>query len=263
MTGPMRRAGRPGGSRAGVVLAVLGLLAVPAGLRAQTLAERIDATRDGKVRLTYATRPGVCGDGRAISVEPFNEDWERVCEPGPARVVLTFRAGVLRDVDTYVGGRWRPADERTTDLGTVSAAEAARYFLGLARRRHRARPDVIFPATVADSAEVWPELLDLARDETIPRETRKRAVFWLGQAAGAAVVRDLTGLVQDDDTDREVREHAVFALSQLRGDVGVPALIDIARHHDDPHIRKTALFWLGQSGDPRAIALFEEILLRR
>jgi hypothetical protein len=25
-------------------------------------------------------------------------------------------------------------------------------------------------------------------------------------------------------------------------------------------VRKKALFWLGQSGDPRAIALFEEIL---
>jgi hypothetical protein len=28
----------------------------------------------------------------------------------------------------------------------------------------------------------------------------------------------------------------------------------------DPELRKTALFWLGQSEDPRALGLFEEIL---
>jgi hypothetical protein len=28
----------------------------------------------------------------------------------------------------------------------------------------------------------------------------------------------------------------------------------------DPELRRTALFWLGQSNDPRAIDLFEEIL---
>jgi hypothetical protein len=34
----------------------------------------------------------------------------------------------------------------------------------------------------------------------------------------------------------------------------------IARTNDDPELRKTALFWLGQSEDPRAVTLFEEIL---
>jgi hypothetical protein len=41
---------------------------------------------------------------------------------------------------------------------------------------------------------------------------------------------------------------------------GVPALLRIARSNPDPELRKTALFWLGQSEDPRALALFEEIL---
>jgi hypothetical protein len=37
-------------------------------------------------------------------------------------------------------------------------------------------------------------------------------------------------------------------------------LIRIARASPDPELRKTALFWLGQTEDPRALALFEEIL---
>jgi HEAT repeat protein len=52
-------------------------------------------------------------------------------------------------------------------------------------------------------------------------------------------------------------------LSQLRREEGVPILIRIARTHASPSVRKKALFWLGQSGDPRAIALFEEILTER
>jgi len=35
---------------------------------------------------------------------------------------------------------------------------------------------------------------------------------------------------------------------------------EVARNNRDPEVRRSALFWLGQSGDPRAISLFEEIL---
>jgi HEAT repeat protein len=52
----------------------------------------------------------------------------------------------------------------------------------------------------------------------------------------------------------------VFALSQRPDEEGVPALIRIARTHRHPELRRQALFWLGQSGDPRALTLFEEIL---
>ena len=52
-------------------------------------------------------------------------------------------------------------------------------------------------------------------------------------------------------------------ISQLRGDQGVAALIEIAQTHRDRHVRRKAMFWLGQSDDARVIALFEEMLLRR
>ncbi len=54
----------------------------------------------------------------------------------------------------------------------------------------------------------------------------------------------------------------MFALSQRPRDEGVPVLIRIARSHRDPKIRRRAIFWLGQSEDPRALALFEELLTR-
>ncbi len=39
-------------------------------------------------------------------------------------------------------------------------------------------------------------------------------------------------------------------------------LIRVATTNRDREIRKKAMFWLGQSDDPRALALFEDILTR-
>jgi HEAT repeat protein len=58
-----------------------------------------------------------------------------------------------------------------------------------------------------------------------------------------------------------VREQAIFALSQIRGGEGVPLLVSIARDtRRDPEQRRKAVFWLGQSKDPRAMEFLEEIL---
>lgn len=255
---------RSGRRFAATVLTLLVLILPTAGLRAQGIAQRVSEVRDGKVRMSFATRPGVCGNGRNITTSRDTDDWESWCEAGPARVVLTRRGGELTDVDTYVGGRWRTPRGPVVDLGTVPAAAAGRYLMSLAADPEvRVGKEAIFPATIADSITVWPQLLEIARDRRLPRRTRKSAVFWLGQAAGDAAVGDLSDLVDDDDADLEIREQAVFALSQLSGDRAVPALIEIARTHDDPRIRRKAMFWLGQSDDPRVIALFEEILLGR
>ena len=55
----------------------------------------------------------------------------------------------------------------------------------------------------------------------------------------------------------------MFALSQLPRDESVRRLIDVARTNRNPEVRKQAMFWLGQSQDPRALAFFEEVLRSR
>jgi hypothetical protein len=45
-------------------------------------------------------------------------------------------------------------------------------------------------------------------------------------------------------------------------DEGVPKMIDVARNNRNPEVRRQAMFWLGQSGDPRALQFFEEVLRR-
>lgn len=240
--------------------ALLVFSALPAAAGAQTLAQRVEAVGSGTVRLSFAARPGVCGDGlHSIRVHDSNDEWEDDCEPQPVRVALQVHDHRVTEVRSYVGGRWRPAIS-AADLGTVRPQDAAAYFISLAERPGDVSGDPLLPATMADSSTIWPELLRLARSPAVPQETRRQAVFWLGEAAGAAAARTLDSIAGDSASDREVRKQAVFALSQRSDNEGVPALLRIARDNPDRELRKTALFWLGQSEDPRALALFEEIL---
>jgi HEAT repeat protein len=66
----------------------------------------------------------------------------------------------------------------------------------------------------------------------------------------------------EDDPETGVKKKAVFALSQLPQDEGVPLLLRAARTNRNPVVRREAMFWLGQSEDPRALAFFAEILAR-
>jgi hypothetical protein len=251
---------------AGVVLPLLPLLAFAGATsvaRAQDLAARVDAVQNGRVHLSFAARPGVCGNGQNIQMSQNSGDWESDCEPGPVRISLERQAGATVRIRTHVGGRWRAGAASVTDLGTVPAAGAARYLLDVARHSD-ARPgsEAILGAALADSVTVWPDLLAIARSPGVPTATKKSAVFWLGQAAGEAAVAGLTGLATGNDQDEQVKESAIFALSQLHNGAGVEPLIKIARSNPDPQLRKKALFWLGQSDDPRALALFEELLTK-
>jgi hypothetical protein len=235
---------------------------IPGALAAQTLAERLGGVEDGAVRLSFSARPGTCSDGAGNGrQQDASLEWQPDCGPRLVRVALEVRERKVSSIRTYVGGHWRPASA-VIDLGTVSSIESARYFIGLAEETANGglSGDPLLPAVLADSATIWPSLIGIARSSGLPQEIRGRAVFWLGQAAGAAAGQALDSIAGDRQTDLEIRKHAVFALSQRPNDESVPALIKVARTSPVLDLRKTALFWLAQSEDSRAVDLFEEIL---
>jgi HEAT repeat protein len=229
--------------------------------------------------MSFSVRPEICGSGNSISHSggrgrmtwgdsrwntSRDVEWEDDCSHGPGRLVIDRRRGEITDLRFYVGGRWRPAASDVVDLGMVPAREIANYLLSVAQTERGSMGEkAILPVTLVDSADVWPSLIKLARNDNLPRSTRTQSVFWVGQAAGEAATRGLSDIVVDNGVDREVREQAVFALSQRPREEGIPALIAIAKSNKDPEIRKKAMFWLGQSGDPRALDLFEQILTRQ
>jgi len=263
-----------GGTLPRVVVVALLVCVAALAAEAQAVAQRVAAVRSGTVWMSFASAPGVCGNGRGnISIrrergttyhgsgDVRQKEWADECEPGPVRVSLDLSAGRVVALRSYVGGQWRGS--ATLDLGTVPAAEATDFLLGIAERGEgKPATDAIFPASIAEGAEVWPRLLRLAKDADRPRKVREGAVFWVSQAAGEAATRGLVEIVDDPAGDREVRKSAVFSLSQRPNDESVPALLRIARTHKDPELRRSAIFWLGQSKDPRVLDYFEEVLLK-
>jgi len=243
----------------------------PPALAAQSLARRVAAVTEGKVRFTFPARPDLCGYNNSISRGNSSHmnwssdissdvDYDQDCSHGPVRIVLYVDGGRVTKIRPYVGGEWRPVTSGVTDLGAVSAKDAADFLIGLAETdAGSVGREAIMPATFADAVVIWPQLFRLARNEAIPLGTRKQALFWLGAAAGDKITGGRESVEKSDDAT-EVKKSAVFALSQRRNGEAVPALIEVARNNHDPEVRKSALFWLGQTTDPRAISLFEEIL---
>jgi hypothetical protein len=237
---------------------------------AQSLAQRVQAVGTGVVALRYTPRPGVCGDGRHYytmghsSFGEFNSGERRAsCVPGPARARMRVSGGTVTELRLTVGPEVSH-EERATDLGQVRSADAAAFFLGLAETSSgRVANGALSAAVLADSASVWQRLLAIAGDTArVARSTRRDALFWLGQFARAKVLghgEDITEADESDDRD-DTRGDAVFALSQMRGRQGIDPLIQIARTHRDPFVRSKAIFWIGQSGDPRALGVMREIL---
>ena len=255
------------------------VMLVSATLPAQSLARRVAQVKDGSVRMSFASRSDVCGNGAGnigtrngrtvnsngsggYSTTRHNE-WEDDCEAGPVRVAIDIADGKPIALRAYVGGRWRTGTD-VTDLGTVPVKDAVDFLLdNLARSDGKVAGEAIFPATIADSVIVWPRLLTLAKDDSRPRNVRTQAVFWVSQAAGEKATAGLVEVAGDAAADQDVRLQAVFAISQRPKDEAIPALLEIAKNSKDPRIRKQSIFWLGQSGDPRAIAYFESVLVKK
>lgn len=233
---------------------------------AQTIAQRVDAVRDGTVEMTYATRPGVCGDGRGSSwyqgrnggAYVTSYDGRRNCIPGPMRLTLSRSNGETVTIRTCIACPLHNSDARS--LGDVPAREAALYLLSLARQNgSRNSDDAIGGAAMADAGDLSAEFLKLVQDDDATLSAREHAVFWYGESDVSA--RDLIGLY-DSLKPYSLRKQYVFVLSQRHEDQTLDKLIDIARHDRDTEVRKQAMFWLGQTHDPKALQFFKDILVR-
>lgn len=260
------------GFKVAFVAAVAFGCAAPA--HGQDVAQQVRQIRNGTLDIVFASKPGVCGDGESyISTSQMNDegkqshmtftqtrkgwntnisderqDYRRDCKEGPIRVSLTVADGEVTDVEANVGG------SLPSSAVTVSARSGVTYLLGLAEKS--ARADVgkhaLMPAILADSVELVPELLRIARSNTATREVRKSAIFWMSHAEdeGPAPIAELRSLMNDDDA--EIRKQVVFALSQVRTDEAATELIKVARNDGSSDVRKSAIFWLGQAAGQKA-----------
>lgn len=237
----------------------------------QSLADRVEQIRTGTVRFHFDAKPDVeiCDQGIRTGPHSYiqwrSSDWSdhegTNCHSGFLEVEISKRSGAVRDVTIVKRFDDRTAD--ATDLGAVGAEAAARYLLSVAHTASstRAAEHAMLPASLADATGLWREYMAIARDRSVDESVRKSALFWVSREAGDVVTRGLQDVAGDDDEAQGVRNAAVFALSQRPDSEGVPALMQLARTAAQAKTRKTALFWLAQSDDPRVLPFFEEILL--
>jgi HEAT repeat protein len=148
-----------------------------------------------------------------------------------------------------------------TWLSGVAPAESVAFLARLAGEptaSRRAMKGAVSALAQHGVPEAVTPLIRLARQAPEPA-VRGEALFWLAQRAGDRAAGAISDAIEHDP-ETQVKKRAVFALSQLPSAEGIPKLIAVARTHANPAVRKQAIFWLGQSKDPRALAFFEEVL---
>lgn len=243
-------------SRAAVLTATIA--AVPTLAAAQSIAQRV-AAANGPIQVVYPSRPSACGDGTSniqhVLDDHGNDGWSnRPCVHGPARVVATVIDGEVTRLRAYVGPVPR------SDMATIdaTAADAAAWLSSLVTHENsRVASSAILPLVLADAPDPWPLLLRVARDGDQGQSVRREALMWLGMGAVEHLGIEQAGA---DSPDDEMRTQAVFALSRRPRAESVPTLIDLARSAKYPSAKRSAIFWLGQTGDPRAADVFAQLL---
>jgi hypothetical protein len=187
---------------------------------------------------------------------------------GDDTILVLFRAeqGRLERLRAYSAGCALDAGGLPvvwlTDVRPAESVKLLRSLVASGASEEKGGRRVEEPALAALAFHADPSALEaligLARQDA-SGHVRGQALFWLAQRAGSKVAGVITRAIEDDP-ETDVKRKAVFALSQLPHDEGVPLLIDTARKNRNPAVRKQAMFWLGQSNDPRALAFFEEVL---
>lgn len=187
-------------------------------------------------------------------------DDERAIElEGSPRLVVLLRADAGRI------GKIRALDDRCgIDAGGlplhwltgVRPEESVALLASIAREldRHDTREDHAGSALAAlaltgdPSADASLEAMLAARE---PREIRKAAAFWTGNARGRRGFELLRAIVPGDP-DADFRREGTFAISQSPLKEATDLLIAMAKRDRDGEVRGQALFWLAEKAADRA-----------
>ena len=128
-------------------------------------------------------------------------------------------------------------------------------------RTPEVRRTVLQSLSEIKGTRVEDKLFEVARsDENV--DLRRQAIRLLGERVGKRSMDFLTATAQSPDGNAEVQVQAVRAISERHSEESVPLLIKIARTHPNQLVRKQAIRSLGESGDPRAVEFFREVLTK-
>ena len=249
------------------------------------LARRIGAAPDGIVKMTYASRDGICGDGRTfiaegpnatrgfdvwfmdgMSMSGLDSDIGARCTRSPVRLLLVVRDHRVIDVQPFVGPTSAASERAGTELGTVPVADVARYLLDLASRgREDAARKAILAASIADSVRIAQPLASMARNKSLASSVRESALKWVGRVAAREGDRDAThvarAILEDRDDQLDVRERAVRVIGEEPD--GPAYLRSKYATLQETELRERAVRMIGESGTKADLDFIRSVALDR
>jgi HEAT repeat protein len=171
-------------------------------------------------------------------------------------------AQILRDFAAREGENSDLREKAIFWLGQRRSAENTQFLRNLYSRltNEDLKEKILFSLSQQRGAgnEQW--LMDIALNPKEDIELRKKALFWAGQS-GVAISEMSTLYNRMNDT--EMKEQIIFVLSQRQSDrAAMDKLFDIAKNEKDAELRKKAIFWLGQSRDPRVQQFLMDLINR-
>jgi len=206
---------------------------------------------------------GSCGPCRLETGEHgggINLRGQKVMLEGPHRMIVLFRA------ETRKIGKIRVVSEDCSIdaggleivwLAEVNAAESVRFLERFVDGREfdehggeRLGRDAL-TAIALHGDPAADQAIHTFTSPDKPQSLRKEAVFWAGEARGAAGLELLKSLARNDPSP-DVRAQVTFALSVSRQDGAVDEMIRMAHEDSSSHVRSQALFWLGQKAGKKA-----------
>ena len=229
-------------TRIGIASAVAAVFFLPLTVQQGDLARRIASAPDGLVKMRYAARAGICGDGRTFIADNtgrsrgyevwFAEgmnfmsasgDFTSKCAEGPVRLMLVVRDHRVIAVQPFVGPSSVATERPGTDLGIVSTADVSRYLLdhAMTAREEESR-NAMLAASIADSVRIAGRLATIARNKSLATSIREGALKWVGRVGrhenDSDAIRVARTIAEDRDDDVTVRERAIRVIGDDEND---------------------------------------------
>jgi HEAT repeat protein len=143
--------------------------------------------------------------------------------------------------------------------GEAALDELAKLYQ--AERDTEVKSQILHAYSQMESPRALDRLFEVARSGE-NEELRQQAIHWLGQKAGERVLEGLRDIANSSDADTDVQVQVVHAISQRPESEAVPLLIQLARTHRNPEVRRMAVHHLSQTTDPRALEFIREVLTK-
>jgi HEAT repeat protein len=131
-----------------------------------------------------------------------------------------------------------------------------------ADQNREVRRTVLHALSENQSQRAEDKLFEIARNGSDP-EMRRAAIHMIGERAGRRSLELLRDTLEGANSDTQIQIQALHAISERPADEAVPVLLKAAKSHPSSEVRRAAIHWLGESGDPRALEFFRQVLTEK